>query len=317
MDTISALLTKVRAHSAVFTRSVLDPPWSLRFVEGAPIQLLTMLSGRGWISTGSGPPEPLGVGEVAMLAGGSPFTLADSPGGPPTVTIHSDDLCVAESGVRIGADQRLDHFSWGTSPDAPDAALSCAYDVGGEVAQRVLSALPPLIVLRCDEQDAETVCPEVELVLAELRRGRTPGRQAVLDRLLDLLLIYTLREWFARDGTQVPGWYRAQDDPVVSEALRLIHDDPAHPWTVGELARRCGASRAAFARRFGDLVGEPPVAYLTGWRLALAADLLRETDETVGAIARRVGYADASALSVAFKRAHAVRPTAHRLAHPA
>lgn len=317
MDIISALLNKVRTHSAVFTRSVLDPPWSLRFIQGAPIQLVSMLNGRGWISTGGGAPEALGVGDVALLTGGGPFTLADSPGTRTTVTIHSDDLCTAEDGTRIGADQRLDHFSWGTSPHAPDAALSCAYDVGGEIAQRVLSELPPLIVLRRTEEDADAGCPEVDLVLAELRRTRTPGRQVVLDRLLDLLLVSVLREWFAQDGAEVPGWYRAQDDPVVSEALRLIHDDPAHPWTVAELARRCGVSRAAFARRFGELVGEPPVAYLTGWRLALAADLLRETGETVGAIARRVGYADASALSVAFKRAHAVRPTAHRLAHPA
>lgn len=313
MDAISALLDKVRAHSAVFTRSLLDPPWSLRFVDGAPIRLLTMLSGRAWISTGTGEPHLLGAGDVALLAGGGPVTVADTPvtgGAPPTVTVHSDDLCVGADGTPLGEDRRLDHYSWGTTPDARDAVLSCAYEVTGEIARRVLSELPALVVLGCEDEEEE--CPEVALVLAELRRRRAPGRQVVLDRLLDLLLVSTLREWFARDGTPVPGWYRALDDPVVSEALRLIHEEPARPWTVGELARRSGASRAAFARRFGQVVGEPPMAYLTGWRLALAADLLRESGETVGAIARRVGYADASALSVAFKRAHAVRPTAHR-----
>jgi AraC-like DNA-binding protein len=81
---------------------------------------------------------------------------------------------------------------------------------------------------------------------------------------------------------------------------------------VASLAAEAGVSRATLARRFTDLVGEPPMSHLAGWRTCLAADLLRETDDTVGAIARKVGYADAFALSVAFKRVHGIRPTEHR-----
>ena len=92
----------------------------------------------------------------------------------------------------------------------------------------------------------------------------------MLDRLLDLLLIATLREWFAREDA--PGWYRAYEDPVVGPALRMPHHEPARAWTVVELARAVGVSRAALARRFNELVGEPPMAFLTGWRIALAAD---------------------------------------------
>lgn len=99
---------------------------------------------------------------------------------------------------------------------------------------------------------------------------------------------------------------------MVAEALRLLHDDPAHPWTVAELATGIGASRATLARRFTAAVGEPPMAYLAGWRTALAADLLRRTDATVGSIARKVGYANAFALSVAFKRRRGTTPTEHR-----
>ena len=116
-----------------------------------------------------------------------------------------------------------------------------------------------------------------------------------------------MREWFSRPDAGAPSWYGAHDDPVVGRALQL-----EHPWTVCTLAYRVAVSRAAFARRFTDMVGEPPMAYLACWRICLAADLLRDTDETVGAIARKVGYANAYALSVAFKRVTGIRPTEHR-----
>ena len=83
----------------------------------------------------------------------------------------------------------------------------------------------------------------------------------MLDRLLDLLLIAVLRAWFARPEAQAPGWYRAHGDPVVGPALRLLHNSPAEPWTVAGLAKEIGVSRAALARRFNELVGEPPMAY--------------------------------------------------------
>ena len=94
----------------------------------------------------------------------------------------------------------------------------------------------------------------------------------------------------------------------------MLHHNPAHPWTVAALAAEVGVSRAALARRFTELVGEPPMAFLTGWRLALAADLLREPDATVGAVARQVGYGSPFALSTAFKRVRGVSPREHRAA---
>ena len=140
-----------------------------------------------------------------------------------------------------------------------------------------------------------------------------PGQSAVLDRLLDLLLITFLREWLARPEAEAPAWYRAQGDPIVGEALRMMYDRPDHSWTVASLAAEAGASRAALARRFHDLVGEPPMTFLTGWRVALAADLLREPDATVGSVAKRVGYGSPFALSTAFKRLRGVSPKEHRV----
>jgi transcriptional regulator GlxA family with amidase domain len=160
---------------------------------------------------------------------------------------------------------------------------------------------------------AAEVGPVMDLVLDEVRRDRL-GQQSVLDRWLDLALISTLRAWFDRQQTQAPGWYRAQDDPVVGHALRLIHDDPAHPWSVQGLADATGVSRATLSRRFTGIMGEPLMSYLTDWRITLAADLLYDTTDTLSTIARRVGYANSFALSVAFKRVRGTSPTAHRQA---
>jgi AraC-like DNA-binding protein len=130
----------------------------------------------------------------------------------------------------------------------------------------------------------------------------------VLDRLLDVVLVGVLREHFGRAGAGAPPWYRALDDPQVGRALRALHADPARPWTVAALAAEVGLSRAAFARRFTALVGEPPLEYLTGWRMALAREQLRETRDGLAAVARAVGYGSEFAFAAAFKRHHGVAP---------
>jgi AraC-like DNA-binding protein len=135
----------------------------------------------------------------------------------------------------------------------------------------------------------------------------------VLDRLLDLLLIAALRAWFARPEAEPPAWYRAYGDPVVGRALRMIQNNPAHPWTVGALADATNVSRATLARRFTELVGEPPMTFLTSWRLTLAADLLLEPDATIGSVAGQVGYRNPFAFSTAFKRVRGVSPHEHRV----
>jgi AraC-like DNA-binding protein len=162
-------------------------------------------------------------------------------------------------------------------------------------------------VLGRDDWDS----PLVPVLAEEIVRDG-PGQRAVLDRLLDVLLVAALRTWFARRGDRAPAWYRAQRDPVVGAALHLIHTDPARPWTVARLAADVGVSRAALARRFTELVGEPPMSYLTGRRLALAADLLCEPGVTIGAVAHQVGYSTPFALSAAFKRERGISPQQHR-----
>lgn len=116
------------------------------------------------------------------------------------------------------------------------------------------------------------------------------------------MLITALCAWFTRPGAQIPTWYRAHSDPMIGPALRLLRTDPAHPWTLRALAANTGVSRAHLARRFNTLVGQPPMTYLRQRRLTLAADLLREPDTTLAVVAEHVGFANAFALSNAFKK---------------
>lgn len=111
----------------------------------------------------------------------------------------------------------------------------------------------------------------------------------------------SLRLWF-RDAAEVPGWFRAMDDPALGAALRAVHAEPTRGWTVGDLAGVAALSRSSFARRFTDVVGVPPLQYLTDWRIALAKERLRDTGEGLAAIARAVGYGSEFSFASAFKR---------------
>lgn len=311
MDALASLLYEVRSDGALFSRNIVAPPWSVRFADRTPLTLITMLQGAGWVVPGDTAPVALGHGDVAIVVGSEPFTIADNadPRTPPLYVVHSPDHCTTADGEEISDDLMLGLRTCGNSLDSSTVLLTGSYQVGGRVSERLLSALPRVLVVRHHGKPG----PILDLTAMEISRDN-PGQQAVLDRLLDLLLLSTLREWFTHPEADPPGWYRALSDPVAGRALRLIHDRPARPWTVTALAKETGVSRATFARRFSDLVGQPPMAYLTGWRLALAADLLVRTEATVESIARQVGYQSAFGLSVAFNRVYGTRPSQHRAA---
>ncbi|MGW5366498.1 AraC family transcriptional regulator [Actinopolymorpha pittospori] len=309
MDAIVGLLGGPRAQGAFLLRSVLIPPWSIRVEDQAPLTVVAMVRGDGWVVPDEGASVRLRPGDVAVVRGPDPYTVSDDPSTTPQVVIHPGQLCTAPDGQKLPEMQELGVRTWGNSPHGTTTLLTGTYTMQGEVSQRLLSALPPLLVVPGESWDS----PLVPLLATEVVKD-DPGQEAVLDRLLDLLLIAALREWFARHRAQAPAWYRAHSDPVVGRALRMLHNDPAQPWTVASLAARTGVSRAALARRFTELVGEPPMSYLTEWRLTLAADLLRDPDNTVGAVAQQVGYGSSFALSTAFKRVRGISPREHRLA---
>lgn len=309
MDALAGLLEGPRARGSFLLKCSLSPPWSLRILDEAPLCLIAVLSGHAWICLDGDDEAPvrLDAGDLVINRGPEHYTVADDPGTAPTVLIDSVGHCVSLDGRPLAEEMALGVRNWGNSADGETVLLTGVYQLEGEVSRRVLRALPAMVVLTA----ADWGSPLVGLLADEIGRDE-PGQEAVLDRLLDLVLITALRDWFARPGAGAPAWFLGYADPVAGHALRLLHHNPAHPWTVGELADATGVSRAAFARRFAELVGEPPMTFLTGWRLALAADLLREPDATLGAVARQVGYSSPFALSSAFKRVQGVSPREFR-----
>ncbi|UGQ14653.1 AraC family transcriptional regulator [Yinghuangia sp. ASG 101] len=307
MDALAGLLDGPRAQGAFLLRSLLDPPWSMRIQDEAPLTLVSVVSGDAWIMPDRGGPVRLARGDVAIVRGPDPYLVADDPATPPQIVIHPGQLCTTPEGVEVSELTTLGVRSFGNAPDGRTILLTGTYTMEGEISRRLLDALPMLVVVRENEWD----CPIIPLLADEIVKDE-PGQEAVLDRLLDLLLIAVLRAWFARPEAEAPAWFRANSDAVVGRALRMLHNNPAHQWTVANLAAAVGVSRAALARRFADLLGEPPMTYLTGWRLALAADLLREPDATVGSVAQQVGYGSPFALSTAFKRVRGMSPKEFR-----
>lgn len=286
MDPYDDLLRGVRGEGAVLGVSSLTSPRALRLTGGSPLTLCIPLRGHGWLIQGDAT-RVIRVGETAIVRGPEPFVFADTEAPRSFLDVRTAD-----------ADGDL---------TAPAVLLTGSYEVGNEAMRRLVRLLPPILVVP-EEHGCEAVRDYLELQLRE----RRPGYQTVLDRLLDWMFVCTLRDWFDRPEAVAPRWYTALSDDVVGPALRAIHAAPAEGWTLASLAAAAGTSRTTLARRFTELVGEPPLAYLTEWRMALAADLLAEPGMTIAAVARRVGYADAFSFSSAFKRVKGVSPSAFR-----
>jgi AraC-like DNA-binding protein len=310
VDDLAALLDGPRARGAFLLRCLLDPPWSVDLRDDAPLSVTAVVRGHAWLLPADADPVRMGPGDLAVLRGrpgASYAVLADDPATAVQAVIQPGQVCRTPDGRELAEEMHQGVRSWGNAPVGETVLLTGAYAVDGEVGSRLLRALPPVVMVGADELDG----PLVDLLAVEMVRD-APGQQAVLDRLLDLLLIAVLRAWFDRADATPPGWWTAQADPVVGPALRLMQQHPEHGWTVAGLADRAGVSRAAFARRFHEQVGQPPMTFLTEWRLGLAADLLLEPDATVASVARRVGYGSPFALSAAFTRLRGESPKAWR-----
>ncbi|MFC5145197.1 AraC family transcriptional regulator [Streptomyces aureoversilis] len=302
MDPFDDLLRGVRANGAVFGGSVLSPPWALRFTDDVFLTLCAPLRGGGWLVPAEGGPRRLTAGETAIVRGPDPFVFTDDP----------DSLEGVAGPVREvscgGPDAAGPGDPAGGGVDGRTVLMAGAYRVPGEVPRRLLQVLPPVLVVPDDHHDCSSMRGYLESQLS----ARLPGRQIVVDRLLDWLLVCTLRDWFDRPEAASPAWYRALGDEVVGPVLRAMHEAPHRAWTLASLAAVAGVSRSTFAKRFHELLGEPPLAYLTEWRMTLAVDLLGEPGATLASVAHRVGYADPFGFSTAFKRVRGVSPSAYR-----
>ncbi len=212
------------------------------------------------------------------------------------------------AGNRSGRCAVLHHGGGG-----PETLLICgAFRFRQRHGHPLLSLLPEAIHLRGDGGRAPEWLDATLKFLASEARSARPGRETLVSRLTDVLFVQVVRAWLAEQPQGRGGWLGALRDPRIGAALAAMHEHPERPWTVGTLAALAGSSRSPFAGRFAALVGEPPLAYLTGWRMQVAARLLLSGRSSIGEVASRVGYASEPAFSKAFKRAMGVAPGAYR-----
>jgi AraC-like DNA-binding protein len=195
---------------------------------------------------------------------------------------------------------------------APTGLICGAVRFGHPAAANLVQILPATIHVGPSGsirlQSMQSLLPLMAAEAAELR----PGGEAVITRLGDILVIQAIRAWLERDPAARTGWLGALQDPQIGRAIAHIHRDAGRDWTVASLARELAMSRSAFAARFTELVGEPVMAYVTRWRMQLAAAALRDEGATVAELAARLGYRSEAAFSRAFKRVVGVSPGAVR-----
>ena len=306
VDPLSSLIDAPRGRGAFLLRVPMARPWGIRIQDEAPLTVVTVTRGAACFTREPTDPVLLALGDLLLVRGPAPYDVSDGPGRAPVAVIHPGNRSETPDGVSLDLPMTHGVRTWGNDPDGEDVLLVGNYASVGEVGARMLAALPAWLVIRGDEWDS----PLVGLLLDQLEH-EAPGQASLLDRLLDAVVVSAVQHW-ATTAHDLPPWLRAGDDREVGRAVALLHEHPEAPWTLTSLAREVGLSRAGFSRRFTAAVGESPIAYLSAWRLALAADLLAGTDDTVGAIAHAVGYSSPFTFSDAFKRSYGVSPVEHR-----
>ena len=247
---------------------------------------------------------------MVLVRGARPWLLGDEPAAPVTAVIRPGQRCETISGEPVAERWSLGVRTWGntdTDHEPTHVLLTGTYEHVPETGRWLLESLPGVLVIPARTIDASLLAWfGTELVRDDL------AQPVVLERMLDLLVVLAIRHWITDAPAMPAGVLRGIADPRVGSAIRLIQTDPTRPWTVHELARNVGLSRAGFAKRFHDLVGVPPISFLTDWRLAVAADLLAGTHTPIARIATDVGYTNSFAFSTAFKRRYGTSPQHYR-----
>lgn len=284
LDPLSQIIALLRPRT-VLSRVISGAGrWGVRYSAFGQPSFCTILDGRCRLAVDGAEPVTLEAGDFVLLPATPGFTLSGfEPVTPERIDPH----------VAAGLTDELRH---GTPDGDPDVRLLGGYFAfGSPDAELLVPLLPALVHVR----GAERLATLVRLVGDEAAAAR-PGRDLVLARLVEVLLIEALRA--APGEGAPPGLLRGLGDTKLAAALRAMHGDPARPWTMAQLAREAALSRSAFFDRFVRVMGVAPMEYLLGWRMALAKDLLRRGEGALAAIAERVGYGSASTFSTAFSR---------------
>jgi AraC-like DNA-binding protein len=313
MDVLTDVLETVRVVAACYGRLEATAPWGIRVRAGEDAKFHVVLEGRARLTVdGVGEPIELSAGDIVALPHGHAHSLLDDPSVTPALDLDPsvtpqplEELLVCRprgdnSVLRVGGGGQA------------STIVSGRFRFEDRKNNPLLSVLPPVITLRGEMgKSVRWLEPTLKFIACEAQSGR-PGSQTVIARLADVLFIQIVRGHLASLPVNGSGWLGALADAQIGAALGHIHQNPEQDWTVQSLASKVAMSRSAFASRFMRLVGEPPLSYVTRWRMQKAANMLRDGKQTLAEVAAQVGYDSEAAFSKAFKRAVGSAPGAYR-----
>ncbi|MBJ6760418.1 AraC family transcriptional regulator [Myxococcaceae bacterium JPH2] len=306
MDVLANVLGVTQLGNTMLCQSELVAPWGLDIHAHTKTAVHIVQRGVCWLHLeGEAEPMRLVPGDLVLVGSGIRHHLTHAPHG----AVEPWEQALTNMKDRLAA------LPASASADAT-ALLCAAYEFEQDGQHPLLALLPQLIRLHVDTSDESGQFHALVRLLSHESGRKLPGSDIIIPRLVDSLFVFIVRAWLESQPVGAGGWFGALRDPQIGKALSLIHESPELPWTVESLAAKVALSRAAFARRFVELVGEPPLKYLTRWRMSLAAKILKTTSESVDEIATRVGYDSSTGFGKAFQRHLRVSPGRYRATAP-
>lgn len=297
-DVLADVLNTFKLRGRIFCVSELSAPWSLNLAAGEFAHFHVIERGGAWIKLkGAGKAIPLAAGDLVIIPHGKGHTISDSPQTRPVPM---------KSLIRSGspACTLVRHGGGGA-----ETLMTCgSFLFEPASGNPLLALLPPLLHIRGSRGRMAAWLEATLKMLADEARHPRHGSEMVLSRLIDVVFVQALREWIEDLPPDQGGWLGALRDRQIGAALSLMHREPARAWSVAELAKEVSMSRSPFAAKFTALVGEPPLTYLTRWRMHVAAELLSDGEHGIKEVATRVGYEAETAFSKAFKRVKGMAP---------
>ena len=304
MDALSAVLAPVRLQQTRWALTVGRAPWGVALSGGKScVRFHYMVRGSAWLSVDRAdePDVALSGGDLAVLPLGHAHVLRDHPRSAP---VRFDEV------ARCNSRSAVMQLELGARGPETSFVTAC-FVLDDPLARQILAVLPPVIRMTPDaEQGVPSFAENIQFITREIETDR-PGSEIVLLRMADVIFIQILRAYLARVPDDGGGFLGALRDPSTAAALGAMHHRADAPWTVASLAREVGLSRSVFAARFTQLVGEPPLGYLTRLRMQKAATLLRE-GATLAKASHLTGYASEASFSHAFRQWAGVAPGAWR-----
>lgn len=298
-DLLSATFATMKLAALNITTIEAGGRWAMQLLAAPVLRLHVVLRGECWIAVeGQKTKHHFRAGDCFLLPHAKSIVMASDLSAkkrPPRVS-HSQD-CI----VSLTCNEGHDFFAAGS-----------AFQLEGHFQHVVFSRLPAVIHVQADADHAAVLRWAIERFAVEVRNAR-PGRALMLIHLAPIMLLQVLRAYLA-DATDDKNWLVALSEPRLARALTAMQSDHARSWSLEELARIAGLSRAAFAFNFKKWIGVTPMEYVTHWRIQLACDLLRNADRRIAEVASTVGYESESAFSVAFTRIVGQRPGQYRRA---